>query len=124
MKTPISNLMNAQQAIVQTSQSIGLKGVEAATRLFDLQAQAVQGVLGAGSALPQAGPPDALAMASGMAEFTRRVVSLSWQTLAELAQLLTLQAGQVQTLAAELLAAGLLGAARLHDPTLHGGRPA
>lgn len=123
MKTPISNLMSAQHAVLETTQSISLKGVEAATRFFDLHTQAAQGMLAAGSAAPRAGPPDALALANGLAEYTRRSVALAWQTHAELLQLLTLQAGQVQALAAELLSAGLLGAARLHDPTLHGGRP-
>ncbi len=123
MKTPIGNLMTAQHAVLETSQSISLKGMEAASRFFDLQTQAAQGMLAAGSAAPRAGPPDALALANGLAEYARRSVALAWQTHAELLQLLTLQAGQVQALAAELLSAGLLGAARLHDPTLHGGRP-
>ncbi len=123
MKTPIGNLMTAQHAVLETSQSISLKGMEAASRFFDLQTQAAQGMLAAGSAAPRAGPPDALALANGLAEYTRRSMALAWQTQAELLQLLTLQAGQVQALAAELLSAGLLGAARLHDPTLHGGRP-
>ncbi len=123
MKTPIGNLMTAQHAVLETSQSISLKGMEAASRFFDLQTQAAQGMLAAGSAAPRAGPPDALALANGLAEYTRRSMALAWQTHAELLQLLTLQAGQVQALAAELLSAGLLGAARLHDPTLHGGRP-
>ena len=116
--------MNAQHAVLETTQSISLKGVEAATRFFDLQTQAAQGMLAAGSTAPHAGPPDALALANGLAEYTRRAVSLAWQTQAELAQLLTQQAGQVQTLLAELVSTGLLGAASLHDPTRHGMRPA
>lgn len=123
MKTPIGNLMNAQHAVLETTQSISLKGVETATRFFDLQTQATQGMLAAGSAAPRAGPPDALALANGMAEYTRRSVALAWQTQAEMVQLLTQQAGQVQTLLAEILSAGLLGAVSLHDPTLHGMRP-
>ena len=124
MKTPIGNLMSAQHAVLATSQSISLKGMEAATRLFDLQTQAAQGMLVAGSAAPAGGPPDALALANSVAEYARRAVSLAWQTQAEIAQLLTQQAAQVQTLMAELVSAGLLGAASLHDPTLHGMRPA
>ena len=114
--------MNAQHAVLETSQSLGLKGVEVASRFFDLNTQATQGWLTAGSAAPKAGPPDALAFAGGLAEYTRRAVALSWQTQAEIAQLLTQQVGQVQTLMAEMLSAGLLGAAHLHDPTLHGMR--
>ncbi len=124
MKTPIGNLMNAQHAVLHTTQSISLKGVEAATRFFDLQTQAAQGMLAAGSASPHAGAPDALALANGLAEYTQRHFALAWQTQAEMLQLLTQQAGQVQALMAELLSAGLLGAAHLHDPTARGTRPA
>lgn len=37
MRTPISNLMSAHRAVIESSQEIGLKGVEVATRFFELQ---------------------------------------------------------------------------------------
>ena len=51
--------------------------------------------------------PDPLAMARGTAEYTQRAMSLSWQTHAEMTQLVNRQASQLQTLLNELLAATL-----------------
>lgn len=105
MRTLISNLLAAHHAVLQSAQDIGLKGVEAATRFFELQTQATQGMLAAGNPAAHGGMPDPLAMARGTAEYTQRAMSLSWQTHAEMTQLVNRQAGQLQTLLNELLAA-------------------
>jgi hypothetical protein len=107
MRTPISNLLAAHRAVIERTQDIGLKGVEVATRFFELQTQAAQGMLASGSDAAHGGLPDAVAMARGSAEYTQRAVSLAWQTHAELTQLVNRQVGQLQTLFNELLAAAI-----------------
>jgi len=105
MRTPISNLLAAHRAVIQSAQDIGLKGVEVATRFFELHTQVAQGMLAAGNPAAHGGMPDPLAMARGTAEYTQRAMSLSWQTHAEMTQLVNRQASQLQALLNELLAA-------------------
>ena len=107
MRTPISNLLSAHRAVIESTQDIGLKGVEVATRFFELHTQVAQGMLASGSDAAHGGLPDAVALARGTAEYTQRVVSLAWQTHAELSQLVNRQAGQLQNLFNELLAAAI-----------------
>lgn len=117
MRTPISNLLAAHRAVIESTQDIGLKGVEVATRFFELQTQAAQGMLASGSDAAHGGLPDAVAMARGSAEYTQRAVSLAWQTHAELTQLVNRQVGQLQALFNELLAAAIQmqGSVRSHE---------
>jgi hypothetical protein len=103
MRTPISNLLAAHRAVIECSQDIGLKGMEAATRFFELQTQVAQGMLASGSDAAHGGVPDAVAIARGGAEYTQRAVTLAWQTHAELTQLVNRQVGQLQALFNELL---------------------
>ena len=107
MRTPISNLLVAHRAVIESTQDIGLKGVEVATRFFELHTQAAQGMLASGSDAAHGGMPDAVALARGTAEYTQRAMSLAWQTHAELSQLVNRQAGQLQNLFNELLAAAI-----------------
>ena len=122
MRTPISNLLAAHHAVLQSAQDIGLKGVEVATRFFELQTQATQGMLAAGNPAAHGGMPDPLAMARGTAEYTQRAMSLSWQTHAEMTQLVNQQASQLQTLLKELLAATLQ--IQAHTPPAESAGPA
>ncbi|MEY4652028.1 MAG: hypothetical protein RI884_609 [Pseudomonadota bacterium] len=126
MRTPISNLLAAHRAVIESTQDIGLKGVEVATRFFELQTQAAQGMLASGGDAAHGGMPDAVAMARGSAEYTQRAVSLAWQTHAELTQLVNRQVGQLQTLFNELLTAAIhmQGSIRTHEAGLGGRRHA
>jgi hypothetical protein len=116
MRTPISNLMSAHRAVIESSQEIGLKGVEVATRFFELQTQAAQGMLASGSEVSHGGIPDAVAMARGTAEYTQRAISLAWQTHAELTQLVNRQVGQLQALFNELLSSAVQAQGGLRAP--------
>jgi hypothetical protein len=91
-----------------------------ATRFFELQTQAAQGMLASGGDAAHGGMPDAVAMARGSAEYTQRAVSLAWQTHAELTQLVNRQVGQLQTLFNELLTAAIhmQGSIRTHEAGL------
>ncbi len=107
MRTPISNLLAAHRAVIESTQYIGLKGVEVATRFFELHTQVAQGMLASGTDAAHGGMPDAVALARGTAEYTQRALSLAWQTHAELSQLMNRQAGQLQALFNELLTAAI-----------------
>lgn len=124
MRTPISNLLSAHRAVIESTQDIGLKGVEVATRFFELHTQVAQGMLASGSDAAHGGLPDAVALARGTAEYTQRAVSLAWQTHAELSQLVNRQAGQLQVLFNELLAAAIQmqGAVRAPEAGVAGRR--
>ena len=111
MRTPISNLLSAHRAVIESTQDIGLKGVEVATRFFELHTQAAQGMLASGSDAAHGGVPDAVAMARGSAEYTQRAVSLAWQTHAELTQLVNRQVAARQVARADR-AAGHVAQAR------------
>ncbi len=126
MRTPISNLLAAHRAVIESAQDIGLKGVEVATRFFELQTQAAQGMLASGSDAAHGGLPDPVAMARGTAEYTQRATALAWQTHAELTQLVNRQAGQLQALFNELLAAAIQiqGSVRVPEPGASARRPA
>lgn len=105
--TPISNLLAAHRAVLEDTQEMGLKSVEIATRFFELNTQATQGMLASGSQTAHGGPPDATAMARGAAEYTQRALSLVWQSQTEVTELFNRQASHLQALLNELLSAAV-----------------
>ena len=121
MRTPISNLMAAHRAVIENSQEIGLKGVEVATRFFELHTQAAQGILASGSDAAHGGVPDPVALARGTAEYTQRAMALAWQTHSEMTQLVNRQAGHLQTLLNELLTSAIQIQSGWRTPEVAGG---
>lgn len=119
MRTPIGNLMAAHQAVITGTQDIGLKGMEAATRFFELQTQVAQGMLASGSEAAHGGVPDPMGMTRGLAEYLQRAAQLTWETQAEMSQLLGRQAGQLQKLYGELLTQAVQSLSSLHDLQPH-----
>jgi len=122
MRTPISNLLAAHRAVIESAQDIGLKGVEVATRFFELQTQAAQGMLASGSDATHGGVPDPVALARGTAEYTQRAVALAWQTHAEMTHLVNRQAGHLQALFNELLTSAIQIQSGWRAPEPGGGR--
>ncbi|AEG94148.1 Phasin (PHA-granule associated protein) [Ramlibacter tataouinensis] len=117
MPNPTDNLMAAHRALLESSQTIGLKSFEAATRLLELQTQAAQGLFGAnggaGGAPAQPGTPDPRQMMRGAAEYTQRATQLMLETQTEMMRLLQTQASQLQALVSELVSSGMQNAAAM-----------
>ena len=108
---PSDSMMAAQRAIIDNAQNLGLKSFEAATRLFELQTQAAQGLMGSGASATTPGDP--MAVARGATEYTQRVAQVLMETQTEMMRLMQTQATELQSLFTEMMSGAVQQAAQM-----------
>ncbi|WP_157991514.1 phasin family protein [Caldimonas tepidiphila] len=120
-------LVNAQRALFETSQNLGLKSIEGAARLFELNVQTMSSMLGSGGdrMAGMAGGDGASAMQAGtslmqadgkaLASYTRQVMEIVSSTNGEIARLIQQQAASLQSLASEMMNATMNAAPGTND---------
>lgn len=104
MSTTSDDLIAAQRAVIETSQTIGAKSVEAAAKLFELQCEAARFYGSVPSSDIAGNMMNTMTSAARATDYLQRV-SLLWLSSGEMMRLLQTQAERTQSWINELMKA-------------------